>query len=65
MSAMQICYKMYKKEGILSFFKGIEASLFLVINPIIQFIIYEFLKKKLKCENFFSFLSNQDVISRI
>jgi len=38
---------MLKNEGFRSLFKGLSASLILVINPIIQFITYEFLKDKL------------------
>ena len=36
----------YKNEGIGGFFKGLGASYILVLNPIVQFLIYEFLKKK-------------------
>jgi len=35
-----------KNEGIDGFLKGIGAGYVLVLNPIIQFIVYEFLKKK-------------------
>lgn len=38
--------KMLQEEGLHSLFKGLEASLILVINPIIQFLIYEALKEK-------------------
>jgi adenine nucleotide transporter 17 len=34
-----------KNEGIGAFFKGVVPNLILVINPIINFVIYEFLKK--------------------
>jgi len=35
-----------KKEGLEGFFKGIGAGYVLVLNPITQFLVYEFLKKK-------------------
>lgn len=35
-----------KQEGFEGFFKGLGASYVLVLNPIIQFIVYEYLKKK-------------------
>ena len=37
---------MVSNEGILSLWKGLLASLILVSNPIIQFCVYEWLKKK-------------------
>jgi len=39
--------KLMKNEGILALWKGMLASLILVTNPIIQFVVYEWLKKKL------------------
>lgn len=36
------------KEGLSSLEKGLLASLILVTNPIIQFLVYEWLKNKLK-----------------
>ncbi len=36
-----------EKEGLSGFYKGIIPSLFLTINPIIQYIIYEYLRAKL------------------
>lgn len=38
--------KIYQTEGIAGFFKGTAAGVILVANPIIQFLVYEFLKKK-------------------
>jgi len=38
--------KIAKTEGIAGFFKGLLAGYILLINPIIQFIVYEYLKKK-------------------
>ena len=34
-----------KNEGISAFFKGVIPNLILVINPIINFVVYEYLKK--------------------
>lgn len=39
--------KMMKNDGFICFFKGLAASLFLAINPIIQFSVYELLKRKM------------------
>lgn len=36
---------MLRQEGVTSLFKGLQASLMLVINPIIQFSVYERLKR--------------------
>ena len=36
---------MVSKEGMVSLFKGLKASLLLVSNPIIQFAFYEKLKR--------------------
>lgn len=44
-SLSQICFKMFKEEGVLALWKGVLASLILVSNPIIQFAVYEYLKK--------------------
>jgi hypothetical protein len=37
----------YQEEGISGFFKGLFPSLILTINPVIQFITYEYMKSKL------------------
>jgi adenine nucleotide transporter 17 len=37
----------YRDEGIGGFFKGLIPSLMLTANPVIQFIIYEYLREKL------------------
>jgi hypothetical protein len=42
-----ILKKMVKEEGIIVLWKGMLASIILVANPIIQFVIYEWLKKRL------------------
>jgi len=39
--------KMVKNDGFLCFFRGLAASLFLAINPIIQFSVYEAMKRNL------------------
>jgi adenine nucleotide transporter 17 len=36
-----------EQEGISGFYKGLIPSLFLTINPIIQYIFYEYLRAKL------------------
>ena len=36
--------EIYVKEGISAFFKGIVPNLVLVVNPIINFVVYEQLK---------------------
>ena len=45
-TVVELCQKMVKNEGILSLWKGLLASLILVSNPIIQFVVYEWLKNK-------------------
>jgi adenine nucleotide transporter 17 len=37
----------YGEEGILGFFRGLGPSLILVINPIIQYVIFEWSKMKI------------------
>jgi hypothetical protein len=44
---LEILKKMIKDEGITCLWKGMLASIILVTNPIIQFVTYEFLKKRL------------------
>ena len=38
----------YKNEGLLGFFKGIKPTLMLIANPIIQFVMFDWLKAYLK-----------------
>jgi adenine nucleotide transporter 17 len=38
--------RLIQDEGIWALWKGMLASLILVANPIIQFVVYEWLKKK-------------------
>ena len=48
----QILAELIEKEGVLALFKGLLASLILISNPIIQFVVYEWLKKRhLKSSN--------------
>lgn len=42
---MEMIRQIYDKEGLGAFFKGVLPNLILVINPIINFVVYEFLKK--------------------
>ncbi len=44
----------YVEEGVKAFFKGVLPNMILVINPIINFVIYEQLKKKYKNQIFFA-----------
>lgn len=41
---------MIQKEGMMSLWKGLQTSLILVSNPIIQFVIYEKLKSLIKTD---------------
>jgi adenine nucleotide transporter 17 len=42
--------EIYRNEGISGFFSGVASSLILIINPIINYVIYEYLKKFFKGE---------------
>mmetsp|Transcript_24196 Transcript_24196/g.18423 ORF Transcript_24196/g.18423 Transcript_24196/m.18423 type:complete len:94 (-) Transcript_24196:246-527(-) len=42
----------YEKEGITAFYKGVLPNMLLVTNPVINFVIYENLKKYLLKKNF-------------
>jgi hypothetical protein len=42
------------QEGLSGFYKGLIPSLFLTINPIIQYVIYEFLKERVSKDGFIS-----------
>lgn len=37
--------KIYREEGIPAFFKGFVANMILVLNPTINFVVYEQIKK--------------------
>lgn len=50
----------YNEEGIGGFFKGIYPSLALTVNPVIQFIIYEYLR--IKCLDSNNEISGLNVI---
>ena len=41
----QLIKSIIKNEGVGAFFKGVIPNLILVINPIINFVVYEWLKK--------------------
>lgn len=41
---LKIVYDIYQQEGIGAFFKGVIPNIILVVNPIINFMIYESLK---------------------
>jgi hypothetical protein len=40
-----VIYDLVSNEGFFALFKGVVANLILVVNPIINFVIYESLKK--------------------
>lgn len=44
-SNIEMIKLIYQQEGLSGFFKGLTPALILTINPVIQFIIYEVLKK--------------------
>lgn len=44
-SLLETIRDIYKKEGVISFYKGVLPNMLLVINPVINFVIYELLKK--------------------
>jgi adenine nucleotide transporter 17 len=41
----ECCQRLYKENGITAFYAGVESSLMLVSNPIIQFVCYEQFRK--------------------
>eukprot|EP00475_Leptophrys_vorax_P044224 TRINITY_DN8778_c0_g1_i2.p1 TRINITY_DN8778_c0_g1~~TRINITY_DN8778_c0_g1_i2.p1 ORF type:complete len:304 (+),score=75.12 TRINITY_DN8778_c0_g1_i2:119-1030(+) len=43
-SFMQCCSRLFNENGIAAFYAGVESSLMLVSNPIIQFVCYEQLR---------------------
>jgi len=53
-------WNIFEKEGISGFYKGIIPSLVLTINPIIQYIIYEYLRAKLVDSS--GFISSKNII---
>ena len=44
---LQTVKKILREEGITAFYKGVLANLILVINPIINFVVYELVLKLL------------------
>ena len=51
---LSILQKLLNEQGILALWKGILASIILVTNPIIQFVVYEWLKKRLSVNGKFT-----------
>ena len=45
MSVLEAAAEVHRNEGFSAFFKGVLPQIILVINPIINFVVYEFLKK--------------------
>ena len=44
-SMMEVVKQIYKEEGVQAFYKGVVANMILVLNPIINFVFYEAIKK--------------------
>ena len=51
-SVWQTIKEIYQNEGIKSFYKGVLPNVILVINPIINFVIYENLKRTLLAKKY-------------
>ena len=45
---IQCTKEIYQKEGIMGLFSGVGSSLILIVNPIVNYVIYEYLKKFFK-----------------
>ncbi len=43
-SIREVVKEIYVKEGVSAFFKGLLPNIVLVVNPIINFTVYEYLK---------------------
>lgn len=46
--------QIYKEEGIQAFYKGVVPNMILVLNPIINFVFYETIKKNFPQKSFWS-----------
>ena len=46
-SILETVKEIYKNEGLYAFYKGVVPNTVLVLNPVINFVIYENLKKLL------------------
>lgn len=44
-SMLETVRQIYKEEGLQAFYKGVIANMILVLNPIINFVFYEAIKK--------------------
>lgn len=44
-SMVGVVREIYKEEGLQAFYKGVVANMILVLNPIINFVFYEAIKK--------------------
>lgn len=44
--------QIYKEEGIQAFYKGVLPNMILVLNPIINFVFYETIKKNFSQKGF-------------
>jgi len=52
MGFVEAIKEIYKNEGPEGFFRGLSAGYVLVLNPIIQFVAYEYLKKRFNGKDF-------------
>jgi len=50
-SILETVRQIYSEEGLHAFFKGVLPNMILVLNPIINFVVYEALKKKILQRN--------------
>ena len=48
----ETCKEIYKSEGIQAFYKGVLPNMILVSNPVINFVIYENIKKAMLSKKF-------------
>jgi solute carrier family 25 (peroxisomal adenine nucleotide transporter), member 17 len=44
-SVFEVVKEIYREEGLGAFFKGVIPNIVLVVNPIINFMVYEYLKQ--------------------
>ena len=51
-SILETIREIYKTEGIQAFYKGVLPNMVLVSNPVINFVIYENLKKMMLTRKF-------------
>lgn len=57
-SLAQVMLDIYRQEGVSAFFKGVIPNLVLVINPIINYVMYESLKQRIEMTSTTLFLAS-------